>query len=48
MNNIENIYYEIALYLNNQLYNEETIPYDIYVKTKKELFKKLNIKDEFI
>ena len=42
MNDIEPIYYEIALYLNKQLYDEETIPYDIYIKTEKVLLKKLN------
>ena len=46
MNNIENIYYEIAFYLNKQLYDDDCIPYDIYLKTEKILLKKLKIKNE--
>jgi len=40
---METIYYEIALYLNEELYKEVSIPYDIYKKAKKILLKEIEI-----
>lgn len=45
---MESIYYEIALRLNKELYDEEKIPYDIYLKAEKILLKQLEKEFGFI
>ena len=38
---IEDIYYELALILNKELYDEEIISHILYQKTEKEILKRL-------
>ena len=37
---INNIYYEIALFINNNLYEQNIIPYSIFKKTEEKLLQR--------
>ena len=41
MSNIQNVLFELALFINNQLYEENQISIQMYEYTKKELLSKL-------
>ena len=41
MNSHQEIYLEIALFINKEMYEENCIPYDIFKKTEEELLKKI-------
>ncbi len=35
----EKIYYELALFINKEMYDEKLIPHDIYLKTEESLLR---------